>query len=106
MFGVQLIKQFDSYTGDEDGKWTFGGRDNSVIRGSRVTAPLIQHVWWEITVPTIKVGAAKTTSSSSSVIMSTTLIVLSKTDSDQHLCSTSRRAIKLLATVYTHFGVM
>src|SRR5271155_3332229 len=84
MFGVQLIKEADSSTGHDGGKWTFGGYDTSVIRGSLATAPLIQQVWWQINVPTIKVGSVRSITPSSSVIIDTgtTLIVLSKSDCD------------------------
>lgn len=83
IFGIQVIKESDPSIGDEDGKWTSGRHDNRVIRRSLATAPFIQHVWWEMTVPTIKVGAANTISPLSYVVLDvgTTLIVFSKADS-------------------------
>jgi hypothetical protein len=84
MFGVQLIKFSDSYTSHDGGKWTFGGYDSSVIRGTLATATLVRQAWWEITVPTIKVGSKKSFTPSSTVIVDTgtTLILLSKSDCD------------------------
>lgn len=84
MFGVQLIKFADSYTGHDGGKWTFGGYDSSIIRGSLATAALVRQAWWEITIPTIKVGSKSSFTPSSTVIIDTgtTLILLSKSDCD------------------------
>jgi hypothetical protein len=84
LFGVQLIKFSDSYTGHDGGKWTFGGYDTSIIRGSLATTPLLQQTWWEISVPTIKVGSVKSFTPTASMIVDTgtTLIVLSKADCD------------------------
>jgi hypothetical protein len=84
MFGVQLIKFADSYTGHDGGKWTFGGYDSTVVSGSLATATLIRQAWWQINVPSIKVGSVTTVTPSSSVIVDTgtTLILLSKTDCD------------------------
>lgn len=81
MFGVQLIKESES-GGSNGGKWTFGGYDSSVIRGSLATASLVQQVWWEINVPAIRVGTTAQYTPTSSVILDTgtTLIVLSQTD--------------------------
>ncbi len=84
MFGVQLIKFSDSYTGHDGGKWTFGGYDSSIIRGSLASAPLVRQAWWEIIIPTIKVGSVSSFTPSSSVIVDTgtTLVLLSKSDCD------------------------
>jgi len=84
MFGVQLIKFSDSYTGHDGGKWTFGGYDSTVIRGSLASTPLLQQAWWEISVPNIKVGSKKSFTPTSSMIVDTgtTLILLSKSDCD------------------------
>jgi hypothetical protein len=82
MFGVQLIKYSESST--DGGKWTFGGYDTSVIRGSLATASLTRQAWWEISIPTIKVGSVKSITPTSTVIIDTgtTLILLSKSDCD------------------------
>jgi hypothetical protein len=84
MFGVQLIKFSDSYTGHDGGKWTFGGYDSSIIRGTLATAALVRQAWWEINIPTIKIGSRKSFTPSSTVIVDTgtTLILLSKSDCD------------------------
>lgn len=81
LFGVQFIKESESGSSN-GGKWTFGGYDTAVIRGSLSTAPLVQQVWWEINVPTMRVGSRATYTPTSSVILDTgtTLVVLSQQD--------------------------
>jgi hypothetical protein len=82
LFGVQLIKYDESPT--NGGKWTFGGYDSSVIRGPLATAPLTRKAWWEIAIPTVRIGSKKSFTPSSTFIVDTgtTLILLSKSDCD------------------------
>jgi len=85
MFGVQLIKDSADTSTSNGGKWTFGGYDTSVIRGSLSTASLVQQVWWQINVPSIRVGTSYSSFTPSTTFIvdtGTTLILLSKSDCD------------------------
>src|SRR5271155_2384244 len=104
MFGVQLIKEADSYTGHSGGKWTFGGYDSTVIRGSLASAPLIQQAWWQINVPTVKVGTSYSSISPTSTMIvdtGTTLILLSQTDCNSIYASLPGGQLNSRYGVYT-----